>query len=62
MSATAVILAEYDREMAGTRKLLALIPNDRLDWAPHAKSMSLSKLGQHLVTMPKIAPTRCVAS
>jgi uncharacterized damage-inducible protein DinB len=46
------ILPEFDHEMATTRKLLERVPEDRKDWQPHPKSMSLGRLSQHLATLP----------
>jgi uncharacterized damage-inducible protein DinB len=46
------LLAEYDHEMATTRKLLERLPDDRLSWRPHAKSMSLGGLSTHLANLP----------
>src|SRR6478752_2104551 len=46
------LLAEYDHEMAATRKVLDRIPDDRLTWKPHDKSRSLGALGQHVATLP----------
>lgn len=45
------LLAEYDREMAVTRRLLERMPPDRLDWKPHPKSTSMAGLGRHLAHM-----------
>jgi uncharacterized damage-inducible protein DinB len=42
------LLAEFDHEIATTRKLLERLPDDRLSWKPHEKSMSLGGLGTHL--------------
>ena len=46
------LLAEYDHEVATTRKLLERLPDDRLPWKPHPKSMSLGGLGTHLANLP----------
>ena len=46
------LLPEFDHEMGVTRKLLERVPDDRLDWKPHAKSMSLGTLAQHVATLP----------
>jgi uncharacterized damage-inducible protein DinB len=46
------LLAEYDHEMAATRKLLERIPDDKLAWKPHDRSRSLGALGQHLASLP----------
>jgi uncharacterized damage-inducible protein DinB len=43
------LIAEYDRETASTRKMLAAIPADvDFTWKPHAKSMSLGNLAGHI--------------
>jgi uncharacterized damage-inducible protein DinB len=43
------LIAEYDRETASTRKLLAAIPADvDFTWKPHAKSMALGRLAGHV--------------
>jgi uncharacterized damage-inducible protein DinB len=46
------VLAEYDHEMGTTRKLLARLPDDKLAWKPHPKSMSLGGLATHLSNLP----------
>ncbi len=46
------LLPEFDREMTTTRKLLERVPDDRFDWKPHPKSMSLGQLAQHVATIP----------
>lgn len=35
------ILREFDQEAVTTRRILERVPNDKLAWKPHAKSMSL---------------------
>ena len=46
------LLAEYDHEMATTRKLLERVPEDKLPWSPHSKSMTLGGLATHLGNIP----------
>jgi uncharacterized damage-inducible protein DinB len=46
------LLPEFDHEMSVTRKLLERVPEDRLDWKPHAKSFSLGDLATHVSTIP----------
>ncbi len=48
-----VIFSDLERELAVTRKVLAAVPTDRLDWKPHAKSMSLGQLAIHVATLPE---------
>jgi uncharacterized damage-inducible protein DinB len=48
------LLAEFDHEVATTRKLLERVPDDgqKLSWKPHTRSMSLGGLATHLATLP----------
>ena len=46
------LLAEYDHEVATTRKLIERLPDDKLAWTPHVKSMSLGGLASHLANLP----------
>lgn len=46
------LLPEFDHEMATTRTLLARVPDDRGDWKPHAKSMSVGELAMHIGEVP----------
>ena len=47
------ILAELDRELATTRKVLERVPDDRFDYQPHPKSMKLGQLASHIVNLLK---------
>ena len=48
MKISEMFLPEFDQEMANTRKTLERIPEDKLDWKPHEKSMTLGRLAGHL--------------
>ena len=50
--ATARMIAELSRESETTRRVLERVPDDRLAWKPHAKSMSLGQLALHLAQLP----------
>lgn len=44
-----VLVDEYERETANTRKLLEAIPDDAdFNWQPHGKSMKFGKLAGHV--------------
>ena len=43
---------EFEQEAETTRKFLKLIPDDKLEWQPHKKSMTLSALSIHLAEIP----------
>lgn len=51
------ILPEFDRETATTRVLLERVPQDKAEWKPHAKSMSLGHLAMHIANIPRWAST-----
>lgn len=48
MTIAETILPEFDMEMAGTRKTLERIPDDKLDWKAHPKSNSIGWVATHL--------------
>ena len=45
------LLPEFDHEMQTTRRTLERLPEDKLAWKPHEKSMSLGELATHLATI-----------
>jgi uncharacterized damage-inducible protein DinB len=51
------LLADFDHEMGTTRRLLERLPEDKLAWKPHVKSMSLGGLATHLGSIPQWAGT-----
>ena len=52
MSMIQGILQELEMEAATTARVLDRVPNDKLAWKPHAKSMSLGQLAMHIATIP----------
>jgi uncharacterized damage-inducible protein DinB len=55
MSIAQSFLPDFDHEMAGTRKTLERVPEDKFDYRPHPKSTPLGKLASHLATLPGMA-------
>jgi uncharacterized damage-inducible protein DinB len=43
---------DFDNELANTRKVLERVPEDKLTWRPHAKSMTLGELALHVAGLP----------
>lgn len=43
--------ADLDLELATTRRVLERVPEDRLDWRPHPKSMPLGDLATHVANL-----------
>jgi uncharacterized damage-inducible protein DinB len=46
------MIRELEQEAISTRRLLSLVPEEKLNWAPHSKSMSLGQLALHIATVP----------
>ncbi len=53
MNLSQMFLDEFNREAKTTRRFLERIPNDKLNWQPHEKSMSAGKLGLHIAASQK---------
>ena len=51
MTIAASMLPEFDAEMATTRRILERVPDEKLGWKPHEKSMSMGTLAAHLGEM-----------
>ena len=52
MSISQSLLPEFDQEFANTRKMLERVPDDKLAWKPHPKSMSMGGLATHIAEVP----------
>ena len=46
------LLNELRQEAEPTTRLLERVPEDRLDWRPHPKSMTLGQLALHVAAIP----------
>jgi uncharacterized damage-inducible protein DinB len=51
MGMSADFIPEFDSEMAATRRTLERIPEDKLAWKPHEKSMPLGRLAGHVAEL-----------
>lgn len=51
MSYAHTILPEFDQEMANTRKVLALVPDDKLDWKATDTTLSIGSNASHLANL-----------
>jgi uncharacterized damage-inducible protein DinB len=47
-----VMIGELQRECETTRRVLDRVPDDKLTWRPHAKSMTIGQLALHVATIP----------
>ena len=52
MATVQELLQELEQEAPATRRLLARVPAEKFDWRPHARSMSLGQLANHLASLP----------
>jgi uncharacterized damage-inducible protein DinB len=47
------MIPEFDMEMAGTRKVLERIPDEKLDWKIHDRSNTIGWVANHLADVPR---------
>jgi uncharacterized damage-inducible protein DinB len=52
MSLAKSIFAEFEAQAPITRKFLERVPESKLGWRPHEKSMSAGQLGLHIARVP----------
>jgi uncharacterized damage-inducible protein DinB len=51
-----MFLKELEQEAQTTRKFLSIVPNDKFDWQPHPKSMTIRQLATHIAELPGWIP------
>ena len=56
MSMGQSMIAEFDQEMATTRRVLERVPSEKGTWKPHEKSFSIGHLAQLVARMPGWIP------
>lgn len=52
MSHVDALITELEQEAHSTRRVLERIPEDKLDWKPHEKSMTFGELAMHVAAIP----------
>lgn len=52
MSVIQSLLREMDQEAKTTGKMLQRVPDDKFDWQPHPKSMTVRRLATHIANLP----------
>lgn len=52
MSLAQKLLAEFEEQAAVTRRFLERLPQDKLTWRPHQKSMTAGQLALHIARIP----------
>jgi uncharacterized damage-inducible protein DinB len=57
MSLAQTLLPEFDNEMKTTRRLLERVPEEKMGWQPHEKSMTLGRLASHLAELSSLGAT-----
>jgi uncharacterized damage-inducible protein DinB len=53
MTLTEIFLADLDREIPATRRVLENVPDGRFDWKPHEKAMPMGNLAMMVALMPE---------
>ena len=61
MNAVEIAFADFQNELDNTRKVLERLPEDKLTWKPHEKSMSLGDLADHVARLPFFFETTATA-
>jgi uncharacterized damage-inducible protein DinB len=46
------LVQELEQEAQATRRVLERVPQDKLHWKPHPKSMTLGQLAMHVANLP----------
>jgi uncharacterized damage-inducible protein DinB len=62
MSLIQIFLKELDMESRTTRKMLSRVPDDKYDWQPHPKSMTIRQLATHVAELPSWIPLTLTTS
>jgi uncharacterized damage-inducible protein DinB len=52
MSLAQAVIDEFEAELPVTRKTLERLPDYRLEWRPHPRSMTAGQLALHMATFP----------
>jgi len=52
MTRLSLFKKELAKEAIATKKMLAAVPNEKFDWKPHPKSMTISQLATHIAELP----------
>ena len=52
MSVAKSLIAEFEEQVPFTRKFLERLPEDKLTWKPHEKSMTAGQLALHIAKVP----------
>ena len=47
------LAADLQKESRSTKKILERIPEPKMSWKPHEKSMTLGRLGMHIAELPR---------
>ena len=61
MKLSDLFLSEFDHEMSTARTTLERIPEDKLSWKPHEKSMPLNRLARHIAELAGWDPATTLA-
>ena len=55
-----IIVPFYEKQLKEeadiTRKMLKIVPEDKYDWQPHPKSMTIRRLATHIAELPGWIP------
>ncbi len=52
MTTTQKFLNQLEQEATTTRKMLSVVPEEKMDWQPHPRSMTIRQLTTHVAELP----------
>lgn len=53
MNIISLLKQEMEQEAITTKKMLSRVPDDKFNWQPHSKSMTLKRLASHVAEFPE---------
>lgn len=56
MTIIEILSKELEQEASTTKKMLERIPEEKFNWQPHPKSMTVSRLATHIAELPSWIP------
>lgn len=56
MAISDFLISELQYELAVTEKFFGRVPEDKMDWKPHEKSMTVKQLISHIAEIPSWVP------
>jgi uncharacterized damage-inducible protein DinB len=53
MNINKILVTQFKKEAASTKRILEKVPFDQPEWKPHEKSMTIQRLASHIAEIPQ---------